>query len=223
MGLWASDPADHYASAGERLADGLVHAVGIIAAVADGLVLLALSVLDHGGSGMVAATGVYALCLIAMLSCSAAYNLSKAGRTQPFLRRLDEAAIFLMIAGSYTPFTTQRFPGAWAFGMTSLVWLLALLGVAGKLLPARLPGWIWTMGYVAFGWIALIALRPLIQDVPMTILSLLITGGLIYTSGALIYHSRLPYRRAIWHGFVVAAAGLHYAAICAGVVLAAPI
>jgi hemolysin III len=223
MSLWASDPVEHYASPGERLADGLVHAVGIVAAAAGGVALLALSLWTHGGSGMVAATSVYALCLVAMLACSAAYNLSKAGRARPFLRRLDEAAIFVMIAGSYTPFTTQRFPGAWAIGMTILVWVLALLGVAGKLAPTRLPGWVWTLGYVAFGWVALIALRPLIQGVPMMVLALLTAGGLIYTSGALIYHSRVPYRRAIWHGFVVAAAGVHYAAICAGVVLAAPI
>lgn len=223
MRVLASDPIEHYPSAGERLADGLVHAVGLFAAIAGGAVLVALTFWVHDGSGMVAATGIYALCLVAMLACSAAYNLGQLNRARPFLRRLDEAAIFLMIAGSYTPFTTQRFPGAWAVGMTSLIWTLALLGAAGKLAAARLPGWLWTLGYVAFGWVALIALRPLIQGVPMTVLALLTAGGLIYTSGALIFHSQLPYRRAIWHGFVVAAAGVHYAAICAGVVLAAPI
>jgi hemolysin III len=169
------------------------------------------------------ATGLYALCLITMLACSTAYNLTKPTRARPFLRRLDEAAIFLMIAGSYTPFTTQRLAGGWAISMTILVWALALAGVAGKLLPTRLPAWVWTLGYVAFGWVALIALRPLIQGVPVAALVLLTAGGLIYTTGALIFHSRLPYRRAIWHGFVVTAAGAHYAAICAGVVLARPL
>lgn len=215
------EAAEHYASRGEKLADGLVHGLGLSAAVAGGVVLIVASILTGGGAGLAVATGLYALCLITMLACSTAYNLTKPTRARPFLRRLDEAAIFLMIAGSYTPFTTQRMGGAWAISMTALVWGLALAGVAGKLLSSRLPDWVWTVGYVAFGWVALIALRPLIQGVPVGALVLLIIGGLIYTTGALIFHSRLPYRRAIWHGFVVTAAGAHYAAICAGVVFAA--
>jgi hemolysin III len=214
------EAVDHYPNRGEKLADGLVHALGLSAAAAGGIVLIVLSVVTGGGPGLAAATGLYSLCLITMLACSTAYNLTKPTRARPFLRRLDEAAIFLMIAGSYTPFTTQRMEGAWAISMTTLVWALALAGVAGKLLTSRLPDWVWTVGYVAFGWVALIALRPLIQGVPVVALVLLIVGGLIYTTGALIFHSRLPYRRAIWHGFVVTAAGAHYAAICAGVVFA---
>jgi hemolysin III len=214
------EAVDHYPNRGEKLADGLVHALGLSAAAAGGIVLIVLSVVTGGGPGLAAATGLYSLCLITMLACSTAYNLTKPTRARPFLRRLDEAAIFLMIAGSYTPFTTQRMEGAWAISMTTLVWVLALAGVAGKLLTSRLPDWVWTVGYVAFGWVALIALRPLIQGVPVVALVLLIAGGLIYTTGALIFHSRLPYRRAIWHGFVVTAAGAHYAAICAGVVFA---
>jgi hemolysin III len=214
------EAVDHYPNRGEKLADGLVHALGLSAAAAGGIVLIVLSVMTGGGPGLAAATGLYSLCLITMLACSTAYNLTKPTRARPFLRRLDEAAIFLMIAGSYTPFTTQRMEGAWAISMTTLVWALALAGVAGKHLTSRLPDWVWTVGYVAFGWVALIALRPLIQGVPVVALVLLIAGGLIYTTGALIFHSRLPYRRAIWHGFVVTAAGAHYAAICAGVVFA---
>jgi len=215
-----NETAEHYPNRGEKLADGVVHALGLSAAAAGGIVLIAASILTGGGTGLAVATGLYSLCLVTMLACSTAYNLTNPTRARPFLRRLDEAAIFLMIAGSYTPFTTQRMDGAWAISMTALVWALALAGVAGKLLSSRLPEWVWTVGYVAFGWVALIALRPLIQGVPVVALVLLIVGGLIYTTGALIFHSRLPYRRAIWHGFVVTAAGAHYAAICAGVVFA---
>jgi hemolysin III len=135
---------------------------------------------------------------------------------------LDEAGIFMMIAGCYTPFTTQRFTGAWATGMTALVWTLALGGVAAKLLLRKLPDRIWTAFYVAFGWVAVIAIRPLVTDVPTGALVLLVVGGLVYTTGTLVFHSRLPFRRAIWHGFVVSAAAIHYAAILTGVVLAAP-
>jgi hemolysin III len=217
------DLIEHYANRGEKLADGLVHGLGLAAAAAGGVVLIVLSLTTGGGPGLAAATGLYALCLITMLACSTAFNLARPTPVRPFLRRLDEAAIFLMIAGSYTPFTTQRMTGAWAISMTALVWTLALAGVAGKLLSSRLPDWVWTLGYVAFGWVALIALGPLIRGVPLVALVLLTAGGLIYTTGTLIFHSRLPYRRAIWHGFVVTAASAHYAAICAGVVLARPL
>jgi hemolysin III len=214
----------HYPNSAEWLADGLVHGVGILAAAAGGFVLLVLALTSGGGAGLAVATGLYDLCLLAMLGCSAAYNLTHASAARPFLRRLDEAAIFLMIAGSYTPFTTQRLTGGWAIGMTALVWSTALAGVAGKLLFTRLPEWLWTLVYVAFGWIALVAIRPMINGVPLSALTLLVLGGLLYTSGTLVFHyPRLPYRRAIWHGCVVIAAGIHFAAICTGVVLAAPL
>ena len=212
---------EHYSNAAEKWADGIVHGVGIAAAISGGSVLMTLSLLHHGGAGLATATALYALCLIAMLAFSAVYNLTHASRARPFLRKLDEAGIFLMIAGSYTPFTTQRFGGHWSVIMTCLVWGVALSGVAGKLLTNRIPDKVWTGVYIAFGWLVVVAIKPLIQGVPMATLVLLIVGGLIYTTGTLVFHSQLPYRRAIWHGFVVAAAGVHFAAICTGVVLAA--
>jgi hemolysin III len=219
--LSAEYVAEHYPSRAEKLADWWVHAIGLTAAATGGLALVVLSVVWRGAEFAVV-TGLYAVCLVAMLVCSAAYNQARISEARPFLRRLDEAAIFLMIAGSYTPFTTQRFTGGWAIGMTVAVWATALAGVAGKLLAPGLPERLWTLIYVGFGWLAVIAIGPLVKGVPMTALVLLIVGGLIYTTGALIFHSRLPFRRAIWHGFVVAAAGLHFAAIWTGVVLAAP-
>jgi hemolysin III len=219
-----ADPAPHYPNAAERLADGLVHGVGLAAAAAGGVALLVLAFVRHDGASLAAATGLYDLCLLAMLGCSAAYNLTHASAARPFLRRLDEAGIFLMIAGSYTPFTTQRFAGAWAWGMTALVWSVALAGVAGKLMFRKIPDWLWTLVYVAFGWIALIAIRPLVEGLPISALALLVAGGLVYTTGVLVFHNpRVPYRRAIWHGFVVVAAAVHFAAVCTGVVLAAPL
>jgi hemolysin III len=215
--------ADHYPSRAEKLADGWVHAVGLAGAVVGGIVLLILSILNHGGAGLATVTSLYALCLVAMLAFSAAYNLTRPNRARPFLRKLDEAGIFLMIAGSYTPFTTQRFEGGWSTTMTLLVWTVALAGVAGKLLTSRIPERVWTGIYIAFGWLIVVAIKPLVSGVPMATLVLLVIGGLIYTTGAAIFHSNLPYRRAIWHGFVVTAAGVHYAAICIGVVLAAPL
>jgi hemolysin III len=221
MALAAEYDIEHYPSRAEKLADWWVHAVGLAGAAIGGAVLVGLAVAS-GRAGLATATGLYALTLVGMLSCSAAYNLTHASPARPFLQRLDEAAIFLMIAGCYTPFTTQRFTGGWAIGMTALVWSMALGGVAAKLLVRKLPDRLWTLLYVAFGWVAVIAIRPMVMDVSTAALVLLVIGGLLYTTGTLFFHSqRLPFRRAIWHGFVVSGAAIHYAAICIGVVLAA--
>ena len=212
---------EHYPNRAERLADWWVHAVGLIAAAAGGGALFAYSMVN-GSPGLVAATSLYAVCLLAMLSASAAYNLTHLTEARPFLRRLDEAAIFVMIAGSYTPFTTQRLEGAWSIAMTATVWTMAAVGVLGKLFATRIPDKLWVLLYVAFGWVAVIALRPLIHGVASNALILLVIGGLIYTTGALVYlKDSLPFRRAVWHSFVVAAAAIHYAAIFVGVAVAA--
>ena len=218
--VWDPLPAVHYPNRAEKLADLWVHVVGLAAAVIGGGVLFVAS-LQAGGMGQAAAVALYALCLVAMLVCSSAYNLTRPSRLRPLLLRLDQSAIFLLIAGSYTPFTSQRLEGAWAWGMTALVWVMALAGVAGKLMLPRLPEKFWVGAYIAFSWVAVIAFKPLLDNVSLSAMLLLLAGGLVYMAGVpLFLHNRLPFRRAIWHGFVVAAAGIQQAAIWTGVVLA---
>jgi hemolysin III len=174
---------------------------------------------SNGMLGKVAAVSIYALGLIAMLAFSLAYNFAKPS-WQPFLRRLDHAGIFLMIAASYTPFTTQALTGAWSIGMTTAVWSLAALGMAGKMFLPGLGKTIWVVLYLALGWMVVIAIKPMIEEVPAVAMWLLAAGGVVYSVGTIFYAAKgLKFRRAIWHGHVVAAAGLHYAAILVGVVL----
>ncbi|HXV01764.1 MAG TPA: hemolysin III family protein [Caulobacteraceae bacterium] len=215
------DPtAPHYPSPLEQIADRWVHVVGLTAGGVGGLTLLGLS-LGLGHFRQLAAIGIYAACLMAMFLCSAAYNLASPAR-RPLLRRFDHAAIFLMIAGSYTPFTTQSLTGAWAIGMTSTVWILALAGAAGKLLLPGLGRGFWVALYLALGWVAVIAVKPLLAGVSLAALVLLAAGGVVYSLGVIVYaRPSLPYRRAIWHGFVFAAAAMQYAAVLTGVVLPA--
>jgi hemolysin III len=211
----------HYPSAGARVADLAVHIAGLALGGAGGIVLIGLS-LHIGGGGLVAAVSVYAVCLLAMFAFSTAYNFARPS-WQPLLRRFDHAAIFLMIAGSYTPFTTQRLEGTWAIGMTLAVWTLALAGAAAKLLAPGLDRRFWVGLYLALGWAVLVAIKPLAGAVSVVALILLVAGGLLYSSGVLVYaRERLPFRRAIWHGFVLAAAAVQYAAVLVGVVLATP-
>ena len=214
------DLAEHYPCERSRAADKWVHLAGLALALVGG-VALCIVAFSHGGPGRTVAVALYALCLVSMLGASTAYNLSNVCPQRPLLRRMDEAAIFLMIAGSYTPFTTQRFEGAWAIGMTAMVWTVALAGVAAKLLLPPLNDKVWAAVYALFGWLAIIMLEPLIQGVPATGLFLLAAGGLIYTAGVLFFlNQRLRFRRAVWHGFVVVAAAVHYGAILTFVGLA---
>ena len=210
---------EHYPNPVERAADRWVHIVGLTGGAVGGLTLLGLS-LGFGRLGQAAAVGVYGACLVLMFLASAAYNLASP-RRRPLLRRLDHAAIFLMIAGSYTPFTTQRLTGGWGWCMTSAVWALAVGAAARKIFAPGLGRKFWLALYLALGWIAVIAIKPLLAGVSAIALILLLVGGLVYSLGVVIYLKRdLPYRRAIWHGFVTAAAATHFAAILNGVVLA---
>ena len=209
----------HYPRAIERSADRFVHIVGLTSGALGGVTLLGLS-LAYGHPGQAAAIGVYAACLMIMFLASAAYNLASPAR-RPLLRRFDHAAIFLMIAGSYTPFTTQRLAGNWAWGMTAAVWVLGLSAAAGKLFAPGLGKGFWIVLYLALGWVALIAVKPLLAGVSLADLALLLAGGLVYSLGVIVYLKKtLPFRRAIWHGFVLTAATTHYVAILTGVVLA---
>src|SRR5690606_5699532 len=175
------DLVEHYQTRAERLADLWVHAVGLALAAVGGVVLAVLAGLYVGIAAAVS-TAVYALCLVAMLTASTVYNLTHPCAARPVLRRLDEAAIFLMIAGSYTPFTAVRFEGAWSVGFTAAVWTMPLVGAAVKMLAPRLSDAFWSVIYVLFGWVAVFALKPMIETVHPLALSLLVVGGLIYTS-----------------------------------------
>jgi hemolysin III len=207
-------------SAAELLADRVVHIVGLAAGGAAASALMLLSAIGRGLGDLVGAA-VYSLGLMAMLGCSAAYNLARRSPRRELLRRFDHAAIFVMIAGTYTPFTALALSGTWAIFMTALVWIIAAAGVALKLIlpPRRFEG-LSVAIYLAFGWIVVIAIGPFIQALSPAILALIAAGGIVYSAGV-IFHAwqRLPFQNAIWHGFVVAAAALHFVAVW-GVVMA---
>lgn len=214
-----TDANAHYPSLGARYADLVVHIVGLALALFGGGLALGLAV-SQGLLGQVAAVTVYAVGFIAMLAFSMAYNFAKPS-WQPFLRRLDHAGIFLMIAASYTPFTTQALEGGWAWGMSIAVWSLAGLGMLGKLLLPGLGKVFWIPLYLILGWLIIIAIRPMVREVPLPAMILLATGGVVYSVGTIFYMmKRLKFRRAIWHGHVLAGAATHYAAVLVGVVLA---
>lgn len=207
----------HYPTVAAKKADFVVHIVGLVLAVLGGAVLLSFTL--KGEASKIAAVSVYAGGLVLMLSFSLAYNFA-GERRRPFLRRLDHAGIFLMIAGSYTPFTTHVLTGVWAWGMTIAVWTIAGFGIVGKILLPHLREGIWIAFYLMMGWIVVIALRPISAALAAPALVLLVVGGLLYTLG-IVFHVKehLTFSRSIWHGHVLAGACVHWVAILIGTVL----
>jgi hemolysin III len=206
---------------GELIADRCVHYAGLVAGLVGSLFLI-VEAAERERVLTVISVVIYGIGLIGMIGASALYNSSATSRRKELFRRLDHAGIFLMIAGTYTPFALVRMGGDWGFGIAAFVWLAAVAGMTLKLVsPQRLEG-ASTLLYLALGWVILIAPGPFFDTVPMPAIMLLAVGALLYMSG-IVFHlwHRLPYHNAVWHGFVLSAAACHWVAILDGVVRAA--
>ena len=194
-------------SPGEIRADALVHGVGIVVALAGSIALLARA-------GVSWALASYIFGLMAMMMCSAAYNLTPPSHLKWLLRRFDHSAIYVLIAGTYTPLLPYL-PDAtqsWTLGLVT--WLGAAFGVLVKFVfPGRFDR-LAVLVYLALGWVGVTAAGSFTQVLPPPVISLIIAGGVLYTAGVVFYiWERLKFHNAIWHGFVTAAAACHFAAI----------
>jgi hemolysin III len=201
----------------ERIADALVHLAGVTfgIAAASALMIAAIGTLPASG---VAGLAVYSIGLIAMFGASAGYNLVTEPARKERLRRFDHAAIFLMIAGSYTPFALIMIGGQTGFALLAAVWGVAAFGIAVKLWAPRRLERLSIPLYLAQGWVILFALDPLVEAVPSHSVMLLLAGGVIYTAGVAFHLlERLPYHNAIWHLFVLGGAVSQFASIYSAV------
>jgi hemolysin III len=208
------DPSRH-----ELAADCIIHILGIGAGSIGGATLVAL-IAARGDWLELGALLIYAVGIVAMFGCSAAYNLARTSRWRAAFQRCDHAAIFVMIAGTYTPFTLLRLDGTWSWGLTTAVWSIAGIGVLIKLCRSCDLRYASAAPYLLLGWIGIIAIDPLFRSLGWKTLSLIGLGGALYMIG-IGFHvgNRLPFQNAIWHGFVLAAASVHYAAVVHGVVM----
>jgi hemolysin III len=206
---------------GEVLADAAAHITGLALGLVATIWLLITASHNNGGLLLLGA-GLYGLGLLAMLTCSAGYNLWPPSPMKELWRRFDHAAIFIMIAGTYTPLLLNRMGGEFGFGLLAFVWTAALGGAALKLAFPRRWESITLALYLGLGWSIVVAYNPLLQAVSMQSLYLIAAGGLIYSVGV-VFHlwDRLPYQNAIWHWLVLIAAGCHYFAIFNEVAMAA--
>jgi hemolysin III len=194
----------------EHRADTAVHVLGVLFAINASLWLL------WHVTGLSVAISVFVYCagLLAMICASAAYNLAPHGPSKDVLRRLDHAAIFIMIAATYTPFAVNRLGAPYGTVVLWAIWLSASFGVTMKVLFPRRFEILSIALYLAMGWMIVFVLQPLHQSMSATDFWLLVAGGLVYSAGVAFYLiERIPYHKAIWHAFVLVAAVLHFSAI----------
>ena len=196
----------------EVAADAVVHAVGLTLGVVAVAILIAL-VIRSPSNGNLAGALIYAVGLLAMLACSAAYNLWPVSRMKWLLRRFDHSAIYLLIAATYTPFMAQLKHGSVASTMLAVVWVVAAVGIVIKLaLPGRFDR-LSILVYLLLSWSG-VMMYDVIAALPSSTLWLLGAGGLLYTLGVIFHFwSHLRFQNPIWHTFVVVAAACHYTAV----------
>jgi len=196
----------------ELLADGIVHVLGVIIAVAAAAVLIVIAV--HAGNiTRLTAVSIYLAGLLAMFLFSAVYNLWPVSPVKWWLRRLDHSAIYLLIAATYTAFMLPMYGAAPAVTLAA-VWSAALAGITIKLLwPGRFDKMSIAL-YLTMGWSGILTIGPVSAVLPPTTLFLIAAGGALYSVGV-VFHvwNSLRFQNAIWHGFVLAAAACHYAAV----------
>jgi hemolysin III len=199
----------HYSRNEVRL-DAAVHIAGILFAINASLWLLA----HIAGLSVVVSVAIYCGGLLTMLLASAAYQFSRQGSAKEVLRRIDHAAIFLMIAATYTPFAANRLGHGTGVALLAAIWLLATVGVALKLTFPRRFERLSVVFYLAMGWMILAVVKPLSATLASVDLWLLAAGGLVYSAGVFFFLAeRLPFHKPLWHGFVLVAVALQFAAM----------
>lgn len=197
----------------EKVVDGIVHILGLIVAIAAGSILLAFAILQTAPEAAPALV-VYVGSLVAVLGVSLAYNMWPVSPIKMWLARADQAAIFLFIAGTYTPFLAVLGGTTSGIVMTTFVWGASLIGVALKLIVPERFGRLAIALYLAIGWSGILVFQSLAQSLPQSTMMLLLAGGITYSLG-IIFHlwEKLKFQNALWHVFVVIGASLHLWAV----------
>lgn len=198
--------------AGERI-NALTHLCGAAFAIG-GMALLVVLAAIHGDSWRIVGVAVYGATLVTLYVVSTLYH-SLRGRAKDVLRKLDHSAIYLLIAGSYTPFALVTLRGAWGWSLLGVVWGLAIIGIVQELSWARGRRIVSLMIYLVMGWLALVAIAPLARALTGAGLRWLLLGGALYTGGIVFYalSDRWKPAHGIWHLFVLAGSASHYAAV----------
>ena len=198
---------------GEEIAHTVTHGIGVLLSIA-GLAVLVSNASLHGDAWHVISCSIYGATLVILYSASSLYHGIPHPQAKAILQRIDHAAIYLLIAGTYTPFLLVSLRGEWGWPMFGLIWTLALVGIALEFIDHRrfkkLSLWL----YLGMGWVVLIAIKPMLSRIELGGLVLLLIGGLFYSLGVIFYvRKQMAYHHAIWHLFVLAGSVFHFFAV----------
>jgi hemolysin III len=197
----------------EEVANTITHAIGVALSIV-GLVFLLIRGASQGDVWQIVSFSIYGSSLILLYLASTLYHGFRSERVRKIFRLLDHSAIYLLIAGTYTPFVLVTLRGAWGWALFGIIWGLAILGISFKLTFGHKHEALSTVFYVLMGWVVLIAIKPLMAALPPEGLAWLVAGGLAYSGGVVFYiWEKLPFNHSIWHGFVMAGSLFHYVTI----------
>ncbi|NVK73035.1 hemolysin D [Marinomonas sp. CT5] len=214
MGKFTSTVTDRGQSLGEEVANSISHGLGLVAAIV-GTPFLILSAIDYADVSFVVGVSIFSGTMILLYLASTLYHAMPKGKAKYVFKVIDHSAVYLLIAGTYTPFMLGVLEGVWGWSLLVAVWSLALIGVALKAFGKASHPAISTTLYVVLGWLILIAIKPLSSLMEPNGLLLLVLGGVLYTLGVIFFviDSRLRYGHLVWHLFVVSGTVCHYFSI----------
>ncbi len=203
-------PLSAQQSRGEEIANSITHGVGVGISIA-ALVLLLVFTSSKSDPWRIVSFSIFGATMIALYLSSTLYHSFRNKRVRQFFRILDHSSIFLLIAGSYTPITLICLRGPWGWSLFGMVWGIAITGIILKAFAMHKLKYVSVILYILMGWLILVAIKPMLQSVPMGMLVWLIIGGLCYTFGVIFYvWKKLPYHHAVWHLFVLAGSVSHF-------------
>lgn len=197
----------------EELANSITHAIGVALSLA-ALVILVVYAAMQGDGWKIVSFSIYGTSLVLLYTASTLYHSFTSERARHYLKIFDHAAIYLLIAGTYTPFLLVMIRGAWGWTLFGIIWGLAIVGIIFKLFFVHRFRIVSTIIYLLMGWLIIVAFRPLIANVPENGLYWLLAGGLSYSFGVIFYlWEKIPYHHAIWHLFVLGGSIFHFFAV----------
>lgn len=198
---------------GEEIANSISHGIGFLGAIAvtPFLIIAAIPL----GAAAITGTSIFGATMILLYLSSTLYHAIPPGKTKRLFQLFDHGAIFLLIAGTYTPFTLALLPGAWGWTLFGIVWSLAVIGILLKSVRGVNTGWLSTALYLGMGWLAVLAIKPMWETLSTTTLLWILAGGLIYSAGVLFYayDHRFRYGHFVWHLFVIGGTACHVVAV----------
>lgn len=207
----SSGTSSRIQSHGEETANSISHGIGFVAALA-GTPFLILQATRHDDAGLVVAVALFSASMITLYLASTLYHALSAGKAKRVFRVIEHSAIYLLIAGTYTPFTLGILRGAWGWSLFGTVWSIAIVGIALKAFGKAAHPVLSTSLYLVMGWLVVVAAVPMVERIAPAGVLLIIAGGLSYTAGVAFFalDSRLKYGHFIWHLFVLGGTACHY-------------